>query len=187
LPLLYEETAVKEHLIRLVEMGPFKHKVDDGLDIRKYAFECMYTLLETSLDKLELFSFLGRVLLGLSDQHDIALLSHTMLIRLTNVAPTAVMQKLDEAVDPLKATVQFKSKENAVKSEIEKNTELVHSAIRVMVVLAKLSEQGSTPKFDAFVRDLKSGAWSEYYTQAEGDAESKGFGFLQTIDSMDLS
>ncbi|KAG5459633.1 MAG: cullin-associated NEDD8-dissociated protein 1-like protein [Olpidium bornovanus] len=35
LPLLYNETIVKPELIRMVEMGPFKHKVDDGLEIRK--------------------------------------------------------------------------------------------------------------------------------------------------------
>lgn len=33
--LLYDETVVKEELIHTVEMGPFKHKVDDGLEIRK--------------------------------------------------------------------------------------------------------------------------------------------------------
>ena len=52
----------------------------------------MYTLLETCLDKLEIYSFLTRVIDGLSDQHDIAILSHTMLIRLARVAPTAVSQ-----------------------------------------------------------------------------------------------
>lgn len=52
----------------------------------------MYTLLETCLDKLEIYSFLTRVIDGLSDQHDIAILSHTMLIRLARVAPTAVTQ-----------------------------------------------------------------------------------------------
>jgi len=38
LPWLYSETKVKSELIREVEMGPFKHTVDDGLDIRKAAF-----------------------------------------------------------------------------------------------------------------------------------------------------
>jgi cullin-associated NEDD8-dissociated protein 1 len=35
LPELYSQTEIDQSLIRLVEMGPFKHKVDDGLDIRK--------------------------------------------------------------------------------------------------------------------------------------------------------
>jgi len=52
LPHLYNETQKRKELIREVEMGPFKHEVDDGLDSRKAAFECMYTLLETCLDRL---------------------------------------------------------------------------------------------------------------------------------------
>ena len=42
---------LQKELIREVEMGPFKHTVDDGLDIRKAAFECMYTLLDACLDR----------------------------------------------------------------------------------------------------------------------------------------
>ena len=67
LPKLYNETRVRPDLIREVEMGPFKHTVDgerfhfdpglseesnllfivDGLDLRKAAYECMYTLLDS--------------------------------------------------------------------------------------------------------------------------------------------
>lgn len=52
-------------------MGPFKHTVDDGLDLRKAAFECMYTLLETCLDQLDVFEFLNHIEDGLRDHYDI--------------------------------------------------------------------------------------------------------------------
>ena len=54
-----------------VEMGPFKHTVDDGLDVRKAAFECMYTLLDSCLDCLDIFEFLDHVEEGLKDHYDI--------------------------------------------------------------------------------------------------------------------
>jgi cullin-associated NEDD8-dissociated protein 1 len=55
----------QKELVREVEMGPFKHTVDDGLDLRKAAFECMYTLLDSCLDRLDVFEFLNHVELGL--------------------------------------------------------------------------------------------------------------------------
>ena len=35
LPLVMKESELKPELIREVMMGPFKHKVDDGLEVRK--------------------------------------------------------------------------------------------------------------------------------------------------------
>lgn len=34
-------------LIRTVQMGPWTHKVDDGLEARKTAYETLYTLVCT--------------------------------------------------------------------------------------------------------------------------------------------
>ena len=56
-------------------MGPFKHEVDDGLDLRKAAFECMYTLLDTCVDRLDIFEFLSHVQDGLKDHYDIKVCS----------------------------------------------------------------------------------------------------------------
>ena len=35
MPLVMSESEIKPELIREVMMGPFKHKVDDGLEVRK--------------------------------------------------------------------------------------------------------------------------------------------------------
>lgn len=38
LPLVMKEAMIKPELVREVQMGPFKHKVDDGLEVRKVRF-----------------------------------------------------------------------------------------------------------------------------------------------------
>uniref|UniRef100_A0A182SZ11 TATA-binding protein interacting (TIP20) domain-containing protein n=1 Tax=Anopheles maculatus TaxID=74869 RepID=A0A182SZ11_9DIPT len=94
LPQLYSETKVKKELIREVEMGPFKHTVDDGLDIRKAAFECMYTLLEQGLDRVDIMQFLEHVQAGLRDHYDIKMLTYLMTARLAALCPNAVLQSM---------------------------------------------------------------------------------------------
>lgn len=74
-------------------MGPFKHTVDDGLDIRKAAFECMYTLLDTCLDRIDIFEFLNHLEKGLKDHYDIKMLTYLMVTRLSQLAPSAVLQR----------------------------------------------------------------------------------------------
>jgi cullin-associated NEDD8-dissociated protein 1 len=43
-PLVMKESQVKPELIREVQMGPFKHKVDDGLEVRKVYFSLRSTM-----------------------------------------------------------------------------------------------------------------------------------------------
>ena len=82
---------LQKEFIREVEMGPFKHTVDDGLDIRKVAYECMYTLLDSCLDKIDIFEFLNHVEDGLRDHYDIKMLTYLMLVRLSVLCPSAVL------------------------------------------------------------------------------------------------
>ena len=80
-------------------MGPFKHPVDDGLDIRKAAFECMYTLLETCLERIDVYVFLEHVEEGLKDHYDIKMLTYLMLARLARLCPQAVLQRYDQILN----------------------------------------------------------------------------------------
>ncbi|XP_067009322.1 cullin-associated NEDD8-dissociated protein 1 [Anabrus simplex] len=156
LPQLYSETKVRKELIREVEMGPFKHTVDDGLDIRKAAFECMYTLLDSCLDRLDIFEFLNHVENGLKDHYDIKMLTYLMVARLAQLCPTAVLQRLERLVEPLRNTCTMKVKANSVKQEYEKQDELKRSAMRAVAALLTIPDADKNPHLSEFVTQIKS-------------------------------
>ncbi|XP_026805968.1 cullin-associated NEDD8-dissociated protein 1 [Rhopalosiphum maidis] len=156
LPKLYAETIVKKELIREVEMGPFKHTVDDGLDIRKAAFECMYTLLDSCLDRLDIFEYLNYLENGLRDHYDIKMLTYLMVSRMAQIVPSAVLQRLDKIVEPLKQTCMLKIKANSVKQEFEKMEELKRSAMRAVVNLQTIPDANKNPHMSDFVCQIKS-------------------------------
>lgn len=156
LPQLYCETKIKRELIRELEMGPFKHTVDDGLDIRKAAFECMYTLLDTCLDRLDIFEFLNFVEGGLKDHYDIKMLTYLMVARLAVLCPNTVLQRLERLVEPLRATCTLKVKANSVKQEYEKQDELKRSAMRAVAALYSIPDADKNPFLTEFVNHIKS-------------------------------
>ncbi|XP_072401896.1 cullin-associated NEDD8-dissociated protein 1 [Diabrotica undecimpunctata] len=156
LPQLYGETIIKRDLIREVEMGPFKHTVDDGLDIRKAAYECMYTLLDSCLDKVDIFEFINHVETGLKDHYDIKMLTYLMVARLSQICPGAVFQMLDKLVEPLRATLTMKVKANSVKQEYEKQDELKKSAMRAVAALLSIPDADKNPHLIEFVSQIKN-------------------------------
>ncbi|CAH8652931.1 unnamed protein product [Dicrocoelium dendriticum] len=140
LKLLYAETAIRPELIREVEMGPFKHKEDDGLDLRKCAFECMSTLLETCLDKLDVSEFLLPLIDGLKDHTDIKLLCYQMVQQIARIRPLEISAKMDALAVPLKTILLSKPKEDWVKQEMEKMQELTRCAISVIVSFKSIDD-----------------------------------------------
>ncbi|MGH0183975.1 UNVERIFIED_CONTAM: hypothetical protein FKN15_013747 [Acipenser sinensis] len=156
LPHLYNETKIRKDLIREVEMGPFRHTVDDGLDVRKAAFECMYTLLDSCLDRLDIFEYLNHVEDGLKDHYDIRMLTFIMLARLSAMCPNAVMQRLDRLVEPLRATCTTKVKAGSVKQEFEKQDELKRSAMRAVAALLTIAEAQKSSVMSDFTSQIRA-------------------------------
>ncbi|NXG62609.1 CAND1 protein, partial [Hemiprocne comata] len=183
LPSLYDETKVRRELIREVEMGPFKHTVDDGLDVRKAAFECMYTLLESCLDRLDIYEYLNHVEDGLKDHYDIRMLTFIMLARLCTLCPSAVLQRLERLIEPLRATCSTKVKAGSVKQEFEKQDELKRSAMRAVAALLTIPEVEKSPVMAEFSSQIRaSPEMASLFESIQKDSAS-----LPTSESMDMS
>ncbi|KAF5093218.1 hypothetical protein D0Z00_004180 [Geotrichum galactomycetum] len=169
LPLLYKETVVNESLIRVVQMGPFKHKVDDGLDLRKAAYESMFTL-ATTLPRewqLNLFKddqFIERILVGLDDEQDIKVLSCVTIARIISVDVRVLLSKrlstgattLEELIKKFTAILSVQLKDTALKQEVENQVELERNVVRASLQIEEAIKEATS------VSDLEFSGWAEF-------------------------
>ncbi|XP_024383560.1 cullin-associated NEDD8-dissociated protein 1 isoform X1 [Physcomitrium patens] len=183
LPLLYDQTVVKKELIRTVDLGPFKHIVDDGLELRKGAFECVDTLLDSCLDQINPSFFITPHLLsGLADHYDVKMPCHLILSKLAAKCGGAVLAVMDALVEPLEKTIQHKTKPDAVKQEVDRNEDMIRSALRAIDSLNRISGE-PTPRFKAFMNHVvKVGSLGEKYNVVRHESDTLGAG-----DIMDLN
>ncbi|KAF5946797.1 hypothetical protein HYC85_017025 [Camellia sinensis] len=165
LPLLYDQTIVKKELIRTVDLGPFKHIVDDGLELRKAAFECVDTLLDSCLDQVNPSSFIVPYLRsGLDDHYDVKMPCHLILSKLADKCPSAVLAVLDSLVDPLQKTINFRPKQDAVKQEVDRNEDMIRSALRAIASLNRISGGDCSHKFKNLMSEIGKSQtlWDKY-------------------------
>jgi cullin-associated NEDD8-dissociated protein 1 len=70
------------------------------------------------------------------------MLTFLLLVRLSHLKPSTVLQRVDKLIDPLRTTVQSRVKANSVKQEFEKQEEMKRSAIRCVVALLAIPDAG---------------------------------------------
>lgn len=185
---VYYSTVVRKELIQMVDFGPFKHRVDDGLEARKAAFEFMDTLLDSCLPSIEIYEFIAHVVSGLADESDeIKIIAFLMLQRLTQLHPKAVAQKLDLVIAPLKACLTRKLKENAVKQELERTKDLKRAATRCCVLVSNVAHD--SPTFSAFIEEMKAASpeLQELFTSVTTEVTG-GHGMMRnkSVDMMEF-
>jgi cullin-associated NEDD8-dissociated protein 1 len=160
LPLLYRETVVNQELLHTVQMGPFKHVVDDGLVLRKSAFETLHTLTESFFSVSEMQGIYEVVSRGLDDVHEIKMLSYLMLSTLASKDSEGVRQHLEELAPKMVKVMASKPKENAVKADREKDSEIKRSVLRCAAAIKTMC-QPETPAFAAFWQDMEASRQGE--------------------------
>lgn len=92
-------------------------------------------------------------------------------------------------VEPVQTTLNFKPKPTAVKQELEKNQELVRSALRAIAFLSKLSDPSLTPKFAQFLQEVRAGPNAYDLNQYIAESESRDDLYSSQLrgEAMDLS
>ena len=178
LPLLFKQAEVDPALVRVVDLGPFKHKIDDGLELRKAAFECMDVLLDAAPGAVDYPAFVARLESGLRDHVDVKLPCQLLLAKLAAAAPPHAAAGLDRFLGPLDATITAKVKSDAVKQEVDRNDELVRSALRAVAALGRVPGAADHASYKQYAANLAAGPLAEKWAavceervEADGGAD----------------
>ncbi|KAK8241917.1 armadillo-type protein [Phyllosticta capitalensis] len=163
LPLVMNKTFINPDLIREVQMGPFKHKVDDGLEVRKSAYETLYTLLETAAARLNIPDFYERIIAGIADDNDVRFLCNLMLIKLVVIAPDETKLRLGTIAEHFKTIISTKPKDNAVKQEIEKIEKGAQGVLKVSLDINKQLSLGGVSVEGKDADEAYAKAWQNYW------------------------
>jgi hypothetical protein len=128
----FAATHIDQSLIRTIEYGPFRHTVDDGLEARKAAYEALHTLILRMPSELRGGDLKDCLKRGLADVHEIRIVCDLTVTRLATHDPPTLLRLLDDLAEPWRATITKKMRDNAVPQDVERNSELVRSALRAI-------------------------------------------------------
>ena len=152
LPAVLHQTKPDPDLIRIVNLGPFKHKIDDGLEQRKSAFDCLGILISKSWETLvDHVAILDAIVAGLSDQYEVKLKCHDLIASFAQLDPSLVLSVLDRVVEPFTKTLTARVKSDAVRQEIDRNEDMLRSCLRAVDALERLDGSNDAVGFKTFL------------------------------------
>lgn len=94
------ETTIRKELIEEIDLGPFKHKVDRGLPLRKAAFQLLETVFLKAPDYIDVLQVVDAIVTsGLIDteEENVVLTLH-ILAKLTQKANVIVLSRIEHIV-----------------------------------------------------------------------------------------
>jgi len=124
-------------LKKVVDLGPFKHTVDDALPLRKSALSIYATCLENLPGSLDIAAFMPVLAKALGDAEDVQLQAHQIVISMCQHHPNYLVVAVDSFVEPLEKTVNKKTSQKTG-TELERANEWIKSGLRTMLALSRI-------------------------------------------------
>ncbi|GMH99682.1 hypothetical protein TrVE_jg342 [Triparma verrucosa] len=145
MPKLLEFLELKS--VRVIDLGPFKHKIDDALPLRKTSLAILDSALTQCPYILNISEVLLKLAAGFKDTENVVA-THQLIIRFSQAYPAMVAQNVSLYIDSgLQKTLNKKFKESATAQDIEKINELIRSGLRVVIAFKQLE---TDKNFEAF-------------------------------------
>jgi cullin-associated NEDD8-dissociated protein 1 len=152
-PFLYEVSELK--MERKVDLGPFTHRVDDALPLRKAALSIFATCLEHLPNSIDIASFMPVLTKALGDAEDVQLHAHQIVITMCTRNPSYIIASVDAFLEPLDKTLNKKPGQKTG-TELERLNDWIKSALRVTVTLAKVEGIMNSRLFSEFLGRVRS-------------------------------
>ena len=94
----HDETSVRKELINEIDLGPFKHKVDRGLPLRKAAFQLLETLFNRASDQVDVLQIVDAIVnSGLTDtEEESVVLTLNVLEKISKRACVVVFSRIEQ-------------------------------------------------------------------------------------------
>lgn len=176
-----------KNLVRVVDLGPFKHEEDFGLDMRKSAFDCMRTFISGPLRaNMQLAVAVEHVLIGLADHSDVRAIAQLILATAAATPSAAQLVTIvDDIVKALEATFNEKVKQNAVRQETERHNDSIRGALRAVRMLETVPEVADSRCFQTFMASVvrTSKYLDKYDAIGQSDVELMTFGNMANAEN----
>ena len=148
---------MREDLIVTVDLGPFKQKFDNGIPMRKAAFQLLETMFENLESHVDINKIVEVVIsLGLGDANEeVIVLALSILTKLSARAGVVVLSQMDNIVRAFEKLFASNLKLIASKQSQERAQNILRAVLRVVYIIINSAEFKDQPvaSFDDFFRN----------------------------------
>jgi len=170
-----EDSKQKPELIREVDLGPFKHKVDDGLPLRKFAYTVCTSLLAAYPEQVASPAIIDLVLQGLADSEDVQVICCQLLQDLCswNFALFRIIGRISDIVEPFDRCIMRCIKQVQAKQQVGRAMDMLRLYARTLKVVEPIAEANQHKAFVDFMsRVMKDSVFLQVYEHASSGKDS---------------
>merc|ERR1712087_1080408 len=171
-----EDSKQKPEFIREVDLGPFKHKVDDGLPLRKFAYTVCCSLLSSYPEQVASPAVIDLVLQGLQDSEDVQVICCQLLQDLCswNFALFRIIGRIGDLVEPFDRCIMRCIKQVQAKQQVGRAMDMLRLYSRTLKVVEPIAEANQHKVFVDFMsRIMKDSVFSQVYENSSSSSSKE--------------